>query len=93
MEKIKPCPFCGNTSDTQTADGKIAMLPVVLEEAHFPEAFGAFHPKTERYFHVRCKQCGACGGFGVTGFNGLLNITTTEDRAKEIAIAKWNTRG
>ena len=91
MEHLNPCPFCGNTSDTHTPDGKNRVLPVTLEETHFPESYG-LHLTEAQYFHVKCKLCGACGGVGVAGFNGLLNKTVTEDQAKEIAISKWNTR-
>lgn len=90
-KSIKPCPFCGNTSEERTLEGKIRMLPVTITQAN-PSTYGLPNNPDEKYFHVRCLECGASGGMSIAGYNALVDVTITEEQAKEIAIQKWNQR-
>lgn len=90
METLKSCPFCGNTSETKTPEGKIIMTPVTMEQKKGQPMYGI--PDDHIYFYVKCRKCGAKGGIGTVGYNGLTKESLTEEQAKEIAIEKWNTR-
>ena len=90
-ETLKSCPFCGNTSEERTPEGKIRMQPVKITQAN-PSTYGLPNNPDEKYFHVVCGKCHACGGMGMAGYIALTNTTITEEQAKEIAIQKWNQR-
>lgn len=91
-ESLLPCPFCGATSEKLSSDGKqryqLVLLKKYVEE---PDSFGIPEPIRTRFF-AKCTKCGSCGGSGITGHNALTDTTITEERAKEIAIQKWNQR-
>ncbi len=89
MTFIKPCPFCGNTSDIHTPEGKIRMNPVRVIQT---KSMNYGVPTDEIVFRVKCQECNSMGGCGVAINNELLKTTTTEAEAIEIAIKKWNTR-
>ena len=84
---LKPCPFCGQNSIKRNAKGQKYLLPVTLEKIS-ERVF-----KTDVvYYRVKCLRCGAEGGPGAVGHNALTDTTTTDERAKNIAIDKWNQR-
>lgn len=91
-ESLLPCPFCGSDSKEFNDKAKHKYNLVILKKhIEEPNSFGMTEPIYTRFF-AKCMHCGATGGSGSTGFNGLTKHTTTEDEAKQIAISKWNTR-
>lgn len=83
MENLKPCPFCANSS-TEPHD---------LRRLHIVESEGkVWGQPANRFYYVSCGRCFARAGSGVTGYNALTGTETSDDRARQIAIEKWNTR-
>ena len=84
---LKECPFCGNTAERHGTEGRIRLDPVMIvrdEKDIWGESFS--------FYRVECKYCGAKGGIGKTGYNGLTKTTVTEEQAMSLAIEKWNKR-
>lgn len=67
------------------------MNPVRLVQYN-PSTWGLQNKPDEKYFRVICGNCHARGGVSRAGYNALINVTVTEDQAKECAIKKWNQR-
>ncbi len=88
MEKLKPCPFCGNDStdphDLQSVD--------IVEGTRNTIGYGLPAPAPYKIIYVRCGQCYARTGNTATGYNALTKTTLTDEQARQIAISKWNRR-
>lgn len=84
---LKECPFCGNTDERYSAEGKIRLDPVMVIRGEKNIWCHSFI-----YYRVKCKHCGAEGGTGMTGYNVLTKTQVTEEQAMSVAIEKWNRR-
>lgn len=84
---LKECPFCGNTAEQHSAEGKIRINPVMIVRGD-KDVWG----QSFSYYRVECKYCGAKGGIGMIGYNGLTKTTITEEQAMCLAVEKWNRR-
>lgn len=83
MDELKPCPFCGNSSTDPHNLQRLEIIEGKGQQWGRPAA---------RLYYVRCGKCYAQGGNGVTGHNALTGTNTSDDRARQIAIEKWNRR-
>ena len=84
MEKLKPCPFCGNPQE-----GYNKMRPLSIRTRNLAP-YGLTIDM--RIYFVYCANCAARGGTAAAGYNGLTKTTTTDKEAEQEAIEKWNTR-
>ena len=88
MDKLKPCPFCGNDStdphDLQRVD--------IVEAVKDTIGYGIPAAAPYKIIYVRCGKCYARTGNTATGYNTLTKTTLTEAQARQIAISKWNSR-
>ena len=41
-------------------------------------------------YYYQCQGCGFRTVAGVSGYNGLMDYTTTENQARKNALANWN---
>lgn len=80
MEALKNCPFCGS--------GRITLQQVCSEGNWTNHLESSEH----KYFAVKCSECNAKGGVGMSGNNPLIAKTITDEEAKQIAVQKWNKR-
>lgn len=79
-EGLSSCPNCGAGPD------QIMMV----DRLHRPHGFPVTKDnENDRELFCRCTSCGFETAPGITGYNALTKHTTSVDKAREIAIGRW----
>ena len=80
MAELKPCPNCGAGAE------QIELIDKLYRPRGFP-----ISPENENDRELFCK-CAVCGyetAPGITGYNALSGRTTTTERARRLALERW----
>ena len=82
---LMKCPFCGNDNFNPKSLDPV----IVVEDKESSRGLKGEEIKT---YYVKCFRCTAQGGQGMTGYDGLTDTYTDEEKARQIAIDNWNMR-
>ena len=88
---VKPCPFCGNTANTD--EGKIRIDAVGLRcHVRCRDVYDLPIDPPVKEFYVSCLRCGGRGAAVRAEAQPITGETITEDAAAEAALRAWNRR-